>query len=209
MYTVKRYILTSRPPFGENDEEPLLTRPCRIGIQLCSASLRPTAQRNETPDPQRRAALLAFETMKWRAWNINTSTMGHPGRDLHEGRNRLTRFLDHPELELSNNATENSMRPVAIGRNYEQSGIMQSWAREENSHFRCAVVGECWRSVESLWFSRSLWIRPYFSVNRVCRRMAATGLGIILFRYADWLHANGYSGHTIHLYTQAVERFGF
>src|SRR5260370_34731288 len=30
---------------------------------------------------------------------------------------RLTRFLDHPELELSNNATENSMRPVAIGRN--------------------------------------------------------------------------------------------
>jgi transposase len=40
--------------------------------------------------------------------------------------NRLTPFLDHPELELSNNATENSMRPVAIGRNYEQSGIMQS-----------------------------------------------------------------------------------
>jgi transposase len=31
--------------------------------------------------------------------------------------NRLTRFLDHPELELSNNAAENSMRPVAIGRN--------------------------------------------------------------------------------------------
>src|SRR6202041_3955689 len=30
--------------------------------------------------------------------------------------NRLTRFLDHPELELSNNAAENSMRPVAIGR---------------------------------------------------------------------------------------------
>jgi transposase len=31
--------------------------------------------------------------------------------------NRLTRFLDHPELELSNNAAENSMRLVAIGRN--------------------------------------------------------------------------------------------
>jgi transposase len=55
--------------------------------------------------------------------------------------NRLTRFLDHSELELSNNATENSMRPVAIGRNYEQSGIMQSSKTEENSHFRCAVVG--------------------------------------------------------------------
>jgi hypothetical protein len=29
---------------------------------------------------------------------------------------KLTRFLDHPELELSNNLAENSMRPVAIGR---------------------------------------------------------------------------------------------
>ena len=39
--------------------------------------------------------------------------------------------------------------------------------------------------------------------------MAANGLGIILFRYADWLHAKGYSRNTIHLYTQAVEHFGF
>ncbi len=29
---------------------------------------------------------------------------------------KLTRFLDHPELELSNNLAENSMRPVALGR---------------------------------------------------------------------------------------------
>lgn len=29
---------------------------------------------------------------------------------------RLTQFLRHPELELSNNLAENSMRPVAIGR---------------------------------------------------------------------------------------------
>jgi hypothetical protein len=29
---------------------------------------------------------------------------------------KLTRFLDHPELELSNNIAENSMRPVAVGR---------------------------------------------------------------------------------------------
>jgi transposase len=29
---------------------------------------------------------------------------------------RLTRFLEHPELELSNNWVENSMRPVALGR---------------------------------------------------------------------------------------------
>jgi hypothetical protein len=30
---------------------------------------------------------------------------------------------------------------VAIGRNYEQSGIMQSWEAEESSQFRCAVLG--------------------------------------------------------------------
>jgi hypothetical protein len=29
---------------------------------------------------------------------------------------KLTRFLDYPELELSNNFAENSMRPVALGR---------------------------------------------------------------------------------------------
>lgn len=30
--------------------------------------------------------------------------------------NKLTRFLQHPELELSTNAAENSMRPIAVGR---------------------------------------------------------------------------------------------
>jgi transposase len=29
---------------------------------------------------------------------------------------KLTRFLEHPELELSNNIAENSMRPVVVGR---------------------------------------------------------------------------------------------
>ena len=29
---------------------------------------------------------------------------------------RLTRFLEYPELELSNNLTENAIRPIAIGR---------------------------------------------------------------------------------------------
>ena len=33
---------------------------------------------------------------------------------------KLTRFLEYPELELSNNLAENSMRPVALGRNYAQ-----------------------------------------------------------------------------------------
>ena len=29
---------------------------------------------------------------------------------------KLTRFLEHPQLELSNNLAENSMRPIALGR---------------------------------------------------------------------------------------------
>src|SRR4051795_6932025 len=29
---------------------------------------------------------------------------------------RLVRFLEHPEIELSNNLAENSMRPVVLGR---------------------------------------------------------------------------------------------
>src|SRR5271165_3991444 len=53
---------------------------------------------------------------------------------------RLTRFMEHPELELSNNLAENSMRPVALGRRYEQSGIRQSWNGEEDSHFDCPIV---------------------------------------------------------------------
>jgi len=36
---------------------------------------------------------------------------------------RLTRFLDHPILELSTNAAENAIRPVALGRkNWIHSG---------------------------------------------------------------------------------------
>jgi transposase len=40
---------------------------------------------------------------------------------------KLTCFLEFPELELSTNLAENSMRPVALGRNYVQSVIMCSW----------------------------------------------------------------------------------
>jgi transposase len=31
-------------------------------------------------------------------------------------RQKLTRFLEHPQLELSNNLPENTMRPIALGR---------------------------------------------------------------------------------------------
>ena len=39
---------------------------------------------------------------------------------------KLRRCFDYTEVELSNNLAENSMRPVALGRNYVQRRIMQS-----------------------------------------------------------------------------------
>ena len=44
--------------------------------------------------------------------------------------NRLIRFLDHPELELSTNLAENSMRPIAVGRkNWIHIGSEQAGPR--------------------------------------------------------------------------------
>jgi transposase len=43
---------------------------------------------------------------------------------------RLSRFLDHPELELSNNLAENAMRPLALGRrNWIHIGSEQAGPR--------------------------------------------------------------------------------
>ena len=43
---------------------------------------------------------------------------------------KLIRFLNHPQLELSNNLAENSMRPVAIGRkNWIHIGSQQAGPR--------------------------------------------------------------------------------
>ena len=43
---------------------------------------------------------------------------------------RLTRFLDHPQLELSTNLAENSMRPIAVGRaNWIHIGSEQAGPR--------------------------------------------------------------------------------
>ena len=39
---------------------------------------------------------------------------------------KLRRCFDYAEVELSNNLAENSMRPVALGRNYAESLIMRS-----------------------------------------------------------------------------------
>jgi len=50
---------------------------------------------------------------------------------------------------------------------------------------------------------------PIFRRKWSRSRMAANGLGIILFEYSDRLQGLGYSRDTIHQYTQAVEHFGF
>jgi len=43
---------------------------------------------------------------------------------------KLTRFLQYPELELSNNLAENSMRPIALGRkNWIHIGSAQAGAK--------------------------------------------------------------------------------
>jgi len=40
---------------------------------------------------------------------------------------KLTHFLEYPELELSNNLAENSMRPIAVGRrNWIHIGSLQA-----------------------------------------------------------------------------------
>ena len=47
---------------------------------------------------------------------LPASTLGGAARYILALWPRLTRFLDYPALELSNNLAENSMRPVALGR---------------------------------------------------------------------------------------------
>ncbi|MCP5116176.1 MAG: IS66 family transposase, partial [bacterium] len=47
---------------------------------------------------------------------LPSSTLGKAAKYTLGLWRKLTRFLEHPELELSNNLAENSMRPVAVGR---------------------------------------------------------------------------------------------
>jgi transposase len=60
---------------------------------------------------QLRAALLALQKKV-----LPKSTAGQAANYTFSLWSKLTLFLKHPELELSNNLAENSMRPIAIGR---------------------------------------------------------------------------------------------
>ena len=58
---------------------------------------------------------------------------------------RLTRFLEYPEVELSNNMAENSMRPVALGRkNWVHLGSKEAGPRVANI---LSIVETCRRLV--------------------------------------------------------------
>jgi Transposase IS66 family len=51
---------------------------------------------------------------------------------------RLSRFLEYPELELSNNLAENAMRPVALGRKNwipPKGGQQGGWATGSRHNF--------------------------------------------------------------------------
>jgi transposase len=58
---------------------------------------------------------------------LPSSTLGKAASYTLSQWGKLTRFLEHPELELSNNLAENSMRPVALGRkNWIHVGSQQA-----------------------------------------------------------------------------------
>src|SRR4029077_16152130 len=73
---------------------------------------------------------------------------------------RLTRFLDYPVLELSNNLAENAIRPVALGRrNWIHVG-----SKEAGPRVAADVLGLFSNIVVS--FSRNLVLRAsLFSLN--------------------------------------------
>jgi hypothetical protein len=70
-------------------------------------------QRNETPDPLRRAALVAFETNEMEAWNSNDADK--PGRDLHGGRSSGDRQRTGLRVgRLSNNIMQTCSRKCIL-----------------------------------------------------------------------------------------------
>jgi transposase len=54
------------------------------------------------------------------------STMGKAIRYALDQWESLESYLQDPLIEIDNNLVENAIRPTALGKNYEQSGIRQS-----------------------------------------------------------------------------------
>ena len=66
------------------------------------------------------------ECLKLRSQALPKSTLGEAARYTLNMWTKLRRCLEHADVELSNNMAENSMRPVALGRNYARAMIMCS-----------------------------------------------------------------------------------
>ena len=65
-----------------------------------------------------------------RAHALPASTLGKADSYTLALWRKLTRFLEHPELELSTNLAENSMRPLVLGRkNWIDIGSQQAGPR--------------------------------------------------------------------------------
>ena len=73
-------------------------------VIFCAKKMRPLLEELHKP-------LLAAQTKV-----LPKSTAGNAASYTLTLWKKLTLFLEYPELELSNNLAENSMRPVAIGR---------------------------------------------------------------------------------------------
>ena len=50
-------------------------------------------------------------------------------------------YLREPKIEIDNNLVENAIRPTALGKNYEQSGIRQSFVECGEKKFACLLCG--------------------------------------------------------------------
>lgn len=72
------------------------------------------ALRLENAQPLLNAIRKQIETA--RTMTLPASALGKACKYSLNQWEKLTRFLEHPELELSNNPAENSMRPIAVGR---------------------------------------------------------------------------------------------
>jgi transposase len=72
------------------------------------------ARRLENAQPLLHAIRTQIETARTMA--LPASALGKACTYALNQWEKLTRFLEYPELELSNNPAENSMRPVAVGR---------------------------------------------------------------------------------------------
>jgi transposase len=72
-------------------------------------------------------AIIREEVEAARNASLPSSALGKAASYTFSQWGKLTRFLEHAELELSNNLAENSMRPVALGRkNWIHIGSQQA-----------------------------------------------------------------------------------